>query len=79
VLKLADDLAMVDIEVCYPVGKNTINRPYHRKEAMVIAMRRLISAAIDQHLISTSRGVSIPLSSTMEERGPTTSTTELGV
>jgi hypothetical protein len=79
VLKLADDLAMIDIEVCYPVGKNTINRPYHRKEAMVVAMRRLISAAIDQGLISTSRGVSIPLSSTTGSSGLTTSTTELGV
>jgi hypothetical protein len=38
------------------VGSNTTNRAYHRKEALVIGVRHLMSKAVDQNLISVSLG-----------------------
>jgi len=40
------------------VGTNTINRAFHRREAIVIGMRQLVAKAIDQNLISVSLGAS---------------------
>lgn len=50
-LKLEDPIQMEDIEVRQTIATNTTNRPYHRREAMVIGMRRLVTAAIDKSLI----------------------------
>jgi hypothetical protein len=42
----------------HEVGTNTENRAYHRKEALVIAMRQLVSKAVEQNLISVCPGAS---------------------
>jgi hypothetical protein len=55
-LKLEDRTNLVEID--YPVGQNTLNQPYHREEAMVIGLRRLIRQAIKEGLICVCPGVS---------------------
>jgi hypothetical protein len=75
VVRLTNDLTLAEIELCYPVGSNTQNKKYHRKEAMVIAMRRVIDQAVEEGLISVSRGVSMDLSGATEKPSPTTSMT----
>lgn len=67
VLTLANDLKLQEVAICYPIGNGTTNRRYHRREAMVIAMRQLIGKALEEALILDSRGVSSILSSTMGE------------
>ena len=52
--RLEDPVQMEQIEVCQTIGANTANRSYHQREAMVIGMRRLVSAAIDKNLIKTA-------------------------
>ena len=53
---LRDDVSLQETKLCYDVGDNTTNRRYHLREAMVIAMRRLISQAVDAGLISDYPG-----------------------
>lgn len=65
-ITLANGLLMKEVQECYPVSTNTLNKRYHRQEAMVIAMRRLITKATDEGLISISRGVSTSLSTGSE-------------
>jgi hypothetical protein len=51
-LTLSDGSTVVS--QCCEVGTNTAKRDYHRTEAIVIGLRRLVSAAIEQGLISVS-------------------------
>lgn len=46
------------------VSTNTLNRPYHRREALVIGLRQLVGAALSEGLISVSLGGSTPTSPT---------------
>jgi hypothetical protein len=59
VATLENGLLMKEVQTCYPVNATTPNRLYHRKEAMVIAMRRLVDLAVTENLISISRGPSM--------------------
>jgi hypothetical protein len=58
-LKLRDDLNLKEVEICYPVTQREdgSQRRYHLREAMVIAIRRLVGQAIEAGLISDSPGV----------------------
>ena len=76
VVTLENGLLMKEVQTCYPVNNVTLNRLYHRKEAMVIAVRRLIDLAVKEDLISISRGVSTSLStSTASAQGSPSSIT----
>lgn len=57
-IRLVDKLAMKKVEVTAEPGMNTPNRAYHRKEAITIAMRRLVDQAVTDGLISVSLGTS---------------------
>jgi hypothetical protein len=54
-LSLSSNTASVLIRC--EVDQTTANRSYHRKEAIVIGLRRLVSDAVDQGLISLAGGV----------------------
>ncbi|SRR6266436_4826268 len=64
-LVLRDDLNFNEVEVCYQVTQREdgSQRRYHLREAMVIAMRQLVSAAIQAQLISDCPGVFTSLKS----------------
>jgi hypothetical protein len=54
-VKLEDPLAMTQTQVQYELNRLKVpNRLYHVKEALVIAMRRLISQAMAEGLLSMS-------------------------
>ena len=53
-ITLSDPLAMREVQICYEIGSGTPNRTYHTREALVIAMRRLVSKAIEEKMIRTS-------------------------
>lgn len=72
---LTNDMTLEELVICYPVGTNTTQKRYHRREAMVIAMRRLISQAVEDGMILDSRGVSLDLSGTLGSNSHTTSST----
>jgi hypothetical protein len=59
---------MEEIELCQTIGANTLNNSYHRREALVIGMRRLITEAINKNLLKitvlNSPGVPATLYST---------------
>jgi hypothetical protein len=55
-VSLSDNVSLQEVQLCYDVGDNTLNRRYHLREAMVITMRRLISQAVDAGLISDYPG-----------------------
>jgi hypothetical protein len=58
-VKLEDPLAMTQTQVEYEVNQPKVpNRLYHVQEALVIAMRRLISQAMAEGLISQSLMIS---------------------
>jgi hypothetical protein len=48
---LRDDLSLREVELWAEVGDNTLDRRYHIREAIIIAMRRVIAKAIESHLI----------------------------
>lgn len=56
-IKLCDELQMMEVEVCQEIN---VTKPpssrYHVREAVVIALRRLVSDAFKQGLISDSLG-----------------------
>lgn len=64
-LVLCNDLTLNQVEICYPVTQREDgkNRRYHLREAMVIAIRRLVGEAIQAGLISDSPGVLTSLKS----------------
>jgi hypothetical protein len=78
-LSLSNDLSLdevqLDLEVNDPVLKGG-SRAYQNREAIIIAMRRLVSAALKANLImdspgaltnSNAGGVDIPMMSTTDE------------
>jgi hypothetical protein len=77
-LRLRDDINMEEVELCYevtvdPEGKN---RRYYLREAMVIAMRRLVGAALEKGLISDYPGEYTILSSGTKVDPPITFSTD---
>jgi hypothetical protein len=48
---LRDDLSLREVELWTELGDNTLDRRYHIREAIIIAMRRVIAKAIESHLI----------------------------
>jgi len=56
VIELQDPRNLQQAQVWYEIGNATTRRRYHIREAMVIAMRRLIDQAIREGLISDSPG-----------------------
>jgi hypothetical protein len=64
-LVLRNDLTLNQVEICYQVTQREdgAQRRYHLREAMVIAMRRLVGQAIESGLISDSPGVLTSLKS----------------
>ena len=77
-LKLEDNLNFTEIEISYLLTPyNTLNRQYHVKEGIVIAMRRLVSEAVLQGLISEPLGVSQTWNIATKINSPITSTTDL--
>jgi hypothetical protein len=62
VLSLTNTVSHGTIVHRHEVGTGTLDRIYHRREAIVIGMRQLVAKAIDQKLISiTSHGESMML------------------
>jgi hypothetical protein len=59
-IRLADDLKMEEVNLCYGVTEREDGkeRRYYLREAMVIAMRRVVQKAIEEGLISDSPGES---------------------
>lgn len=57
---LIDELEMQEVSECYPITeaseKTQQSRRYYVKEAIVIALRRVVSEAFNQGLISDSLG-----------------------
>jgi hypothetical protein len=60
---LRDDLSLREVELWTEVGANTLDRRYHIREGIIIAMRRLIAKAIESHLILDYPGESPNLKS----------------
>ena len=60
------------------VGTNTTNRAHHRKEAIVIGMRQLVSKAIEQNLIPVYLGISKTSSTGTVSDKSTMSSTDWG-
>lgn len=58
-LVLRDDLSFREVEICAELGDNTLDRRYHIREAIIIAMRRVIAKAIESRLISDYPGESM--------------------
>ena len=52
--KLENPIEMEEVEICQPIGMNTLNPSYHRREAIVIGMRRLMTAALDKSMIKVT-------------------------
>jgi len=48
---LRDDLSLQEVELWTELGDNTLDRRYHIREGIIIAMRRVIAKAIESHLI----------------------------
>jgi hypothetical protein len=70
-LKLTEPLAMREVEVKCEVNESTIlSRTYHIREAVVIGMRRLISAALDGGLLQISLSGSLGGLSTSNKKVP---------
>lgn len=60
-IRLEDPLAMLQTECLYEVNQTTLpNRSYHLREAITIAMRRLVSQAITESLITVTRSPNSP-------------------
>ena len=57
-IRLVDKIAQKKAEVSAELSQNTTNKVYHLKEALVIAMRRAVSEAVKQGLISVNLGES---------------------
>lgn len=55
-LKLEDELNLAQATVNYPVICPTLQRGYHLRESVVIAMRRLMQQVFDQEMISDYPG-----------------------
>lgn len=55
-LSLEDELNLTEVEVNYPILCTTLDRRYHLREAMVIAVRRLLQEAFSKELISDYPG-----------------------
>lgn len=56
-IKLSDELNMTELEVCQEINVTTIpSRRYHIREAVVIALRRVVSNAFAESMISDSPG-----------------------
>jgi hypothetical protein len=55
-LCLRNDVSLEEVDLCYDLGDNTLDRRYHLREAMVIGTRRLVSLAVDAGLISDYPG-----------------------
>jgi hypothetical protein len=55
-LSLEDEMNLLEARVSYPILCTTMDRAYHLREALVIAMRRLIQEAFSQNLISDYPG-----------------------
>jgi hypothetical protein len=50
-LTLTSRMTTERVEIIYPISDNTPSRRYHMREALVIAMRRVISEACQKGLI----------------------------
>jgi len=64
-IRLSDPRTSEDISIDYSYGYNTADRDYHTREAIVIALRCVVSKACQEGLIrisSSSPGVSVDLS-----------------
>jgi hypothetical protein len=77
-ITLVDELAMLELETCYEINK--IKEPhrsqgYFVREAVVIAMRRLVSQAFQEGLISDSPGSSMTSKPVTAESSSTPSET----
>src|SRR5258705_6794478 len=60
-IRLEDPLAMTEIECRYEINQTTLpNRFYHVREALVIAMRRLIAQAVKEGMIKITLSPSSP-------------------
>jgi len=60
-IELADPLAMLQTECCYELNVTTLpNQVYHLREAIIIAMRRLMAQAISQGLIQVTHLSRVP-------------------
>lgn len=59
-IQLANPLEMMEIEECYPITaitkKTSQSNRYYIKEAVVIALRRLVSEAFRQDMITDALG-----------------------
>ena len=55
---LRDDLSLQEVELWAELGDNTLDKRYHIREAIIIAMRRVIAKAIESRLISDYPGES---------------------
>jgi hypothetical protein len=77
-ISLQDKLQFKTIFLCYPVNASK-NRAYHRREAITIAMRRLIAQAVEDRMInltlSERPGASTTLNISLEQEFPTGSST----
>jgi hypothetical protein len=60
-ITLRDDMTLNETRLCHPLTHSAISR-YRIQEGLVIAMRRLISQAVQAGLISDSPGTPAPLS-----------------
>jgi hypothetical protein len=70
-LKLAEPLAMREVEVKCEVNESTIlSRTYHIREAIVIGMRRLMFAALDDGLLQINVSGSLGALSTSNKKVP---------
>jgi hypothetical protein len=65
-IRLRDDMTLNETRLCYPLTQTAISR-YRIQEGLVIAMRRLISQAVQAGLISDSPGTPATLSSSIAE------------
>jgi hypothetical protein len=76
---LRDDLDLLEVEQCYEINQNEKPHQSHRyyiKEAVVIALRRVVSQAFDQGMITDSPGTSTLSKAATKETLSTSSGTE---
>ena len=52
---LTNDMTLDEVTIAYEVGNGTNNKRYHRREAMIISMRRAVGEAIKEGLMTDSR------------------------
>jgi hypothetical protein len=79
-LSLRDDLSLKEVSLSYEVSQEQPgamnSRRYYVREAMVIAMRRLVGAAVEEGLISDCPGAQMTLSTGTKVNPPITFSTD---